>query len=293
MQGAFNVMQQVLAGGFDVGYVGVETAVMGKQPNNPQFPARFIYNYLRRSIWEIVVPENSQIQKLEDLKGKTIGVAGLAYGNIPVTKAALASSGMKPSDVQLQPVGIGAPAFRALTSGQVDALNLWNSMHAALERTGFKIRRIPLGSRFSDMPSHGLIANNKTIESDADLLTKFGRAWAKSEVACAANIDGCLKAFYKRYPQTKPNMPLEEAVVYDRPVLSALNTRLLYFAPGEPQLWGAFTDNDWRLIVDALSAGEAIEKSDIPYEQLYTNAFVAGYNDFDRAAVEERAKSFK
>jgi NitT/TauT family transport system substrate-binding protein len=210
-----------------------------------------------------------------------------------VTKAAIISAGLKLSDVQLQPVGIGAPAFRALTTGQVDALNLWNSMHASLERTGFKIRRIPLGPNFTEMPSHGLIATNKMIENEPELLGKFGRAWAKSELACAANLDGCLKALYKHYPQTKPNMPLDQAVIYDRPILEALNTRLLYFAPGQPERLGSFTDNDWKLIIDALSAGEEIEKTDVPYEELYTNAFVGEYNDFDRAAVEERARSFR
>src|SRR5690606_24686493 len=198
------------------------TVVVGLQPDTPHLPLRFIYNNTREGIWELAGPAKSDVRSIADLKGKTVGIGGPAFGNVPVLKAAIAASGLKISDVNLQPVGVGSPAFRAMTSGQIDALNLWDTMHAALERAGFPLRRLEFPEEFVGNPSHGLIATEAKIANEPELIGRFGRAWSKGEVACAANIDGCLIAFWRQYPQLKPaNKTLEEAIAYERPLLAA------------------------------------------------------------------------
>src|SRR5690606_24824270 len=114
-------------------YVGVDSVVLSRQPGKEPLPMRFFYNYLRSSIWEIVTLPDSPIKTIADLKGKKLGVAGMQYGNIPVTKALIGQAGMKQEDVDLQTVGTDAPAYRALTTRQIDALNLWDTLHATLE----------------------------------------------------------------------------------------------------------------------------------------------------------------
>ena len=294
MQGAYNVVQQVLAGGFDTGYVGVETVVVGLQPDTPHLPLRFIYNYTRQGIWELAVPAKSDVRSIADLKGKTVGIGGPAFGNVPVLKAAIAASGLKISDVNLQPVGVGSPAFRAMTSGQIDALNLWDTMHAALERAGFPLRRLEFPEEFVGNPSHGLIATEAKIANEPELIGRFGRAWSKGEVACAANIDGCLIAFWRQYPQLKPaNKTLEEAIAYERPLLAARLKKLLYFEPGAERKLGAYTNAQWDGVISALAVGGLIKKTDLPYDKLYTNAFVDAYNDFDWKTVEAEARAYR
>ncbi len=148
MQGTFPVVQQILSGGSDTGYVGVETVVNALQPGATPIPLRFVFNYTRQTIWEIVVPEKSPIKDLKDLNGKTIGIAGPTYGNVPVTKAALGLVNVQPNQFTLFTVGTGGPRF---AHSQPDRL-----MHSicgtrcmpTLEATGYKLREIPFPDEF-------------------------------------------------------------------------------------------------------------------------------------------------
>lgn len=291
MQGTYPVIQQILSGGFDTGYVGVETVVNALQPGATPIPLRFVFNYTRQSIWEIVVPENSPIKGLADLKGKTIGIAGPTFGNVPVTKAALGVVGIQPSQYSLFTVGTGGPAFRAMTTGQVDALNLWDTMHATLEASGFKLREVNFPSEFDGNPSHGFAVTDDLIKNKPEFVARFGRAIAKSIVACDANLEECIRSFWRAYPAQKPQGLESEAMAKELKILSARMKKLLYFGPGEKPLLGSFTDAEWQGVIKSLKLGGVITVTDLPMDKLYTNRFVADFNKFDRADVIKRAKA--
>lgn len=291
MQGTYPVIQQILSGGFHTGYVGVETVVNALQPSATPIPLRFVFNYTRQSIWEIVVPEASPIKTLADLKDKTIGIAGPTYGNVPVTKAALGVVGVQPNQFSLFTVGTGGPAFRAMTTGQVDALNLWDTMHATLEATGFKLREIDFPAEFQGNPSHGFAVTDDLIKTRPEFVARFGRAIAKSIVACDANLEECIRSFWRAYPAQKPQTPETEAMAKEMKILSARMKKLLYFGPGEKPLLGSFTDAEWQGVIKSLKLGGVISVTDLPMDKLYTNRFVADFNNFDRAEVIKRAKA--
>lgn len=291
MQGTFPVIQQILSGGFDTGYVGVETVVNALQPGANLIPLRFVFNYTRQSIWEIVVPKDSPIKNLADLKGKTIGIAGPTFGNVPVTKAALGTVSVQPNQYSLFTVGTGGPAFRALTTGQVDALNLWDTMHATLESTGYQLREINFPSEFEGNPSHGFAVTEELMKTRPKFIARFGRAIAKGIVACDANLEECIRSFWRAYPAQKPQGPESEAMAKELKILSARMKKLMYFGPGEKPLMGSFTDQEWRGVINSLKLGGVITVSDLPMDKLYTNRFVADFNKFDRADVIRRAKA--
>jgi NitT/TauT family transport system substrate-binding protein len=293
MQGTFPVVQQILSGGLHTGYVGVETVVNAAQPNATATPLRFIYNYTRQSIWEIVVPADSPIKDIKDLKGKTIGIAGPTFGNVPVTKAALGVVGVKPDEYTLFAVGTGATAFRALTTKQVDALNLWDTMHATLEASGFKLRRIPSPNEFESNPSHGFAVNEDLLKKNPDFVARFGRAIVKSIVACNANIEACIHSFWRAYPTQKPQGPEDVAMAREKKILGARLEKLLYIPAGAPKLIGGFTDAEWHSIIKALHLGGVITETNIPMNKLYSSALAEQYNKFDQAAIIARAKAAK
>ncbi|QDW39892.1 ABC transporter substrate-binding protein [Bradyrhizobium sp. KBS0727] len=291
MQGTFPVIQQILSGGFHTGYVGVETVVNALQPGATPIPLRFVFNYTRQSIWEIVVPENSPIKTLADLKGKTIGIAGPTFGNVPVTKAALGTVGVQPNQYSLFTVGTGGPAFRALTTGQVDALNLWDTMHATLEASGQQLREISFPTGLQGNPSHGFAATEELMKTRPEFVARFGRAIAKGIVACDTNLEECIRSFWRAYPAQKPQVPESEAMAKETKILAARMKKLLYFGPGEKPLLGSFTDDEWRGVIKSLKLGGVISVTDLPMDKLYTNRFVAEFNKFDRADVIKRAKA--
>lgn len=291
MQGTYPVIQQILSGGFHTGYVGVETVVNALQPGATPIPLKFVFNYTRQSIWEIVVPESSPIKKLADLKDKTIGIAGPTFGNVPVTKAALGAVGIQPNQFTFLTVGTGGPAFRAMTTGQIDALNLWDTMHATLEATGFKLRELELPSEFQGNPSHGFAVTDDLIKNNPEFIARFGRAIAKTIVACDANLEECIRSFWRAYPAQKPQGPENEAMAREMKILSARMKKLMYFEPGEKPLLGSFTDAQWKRVINSLKLGGVIKVTDLPMDKLYTNRFVADFNKFDRADVIRRAKA--
>ncbi|MDF3813759.1 MULTISPECIES: ABC transporter substrate-binding protein [Rhodopseudomonas] len=291
MRGTFPVIQQILSGGFDTGYVGVETVVNALQPGATPIPLRFVFNYARQSIWEIVVPKDSPIKTLADLKGKTIGIAGPTFGNVPVTKAALGSVGLQPDQYTLFTVGTGGPAFRALTTGQVDALNLWDTMHATLAATGYQLRELDFPTEFDGNPSHGFAVTEDLIKNRPEFVARFGRAIAKSIVACDANLEECIRSFWRAYPAQKPQGPEAAAMAKEMTILSARMKKLMHFAPGEKPLLGSFTDAQWQGIIKSLKLGGVITVTDLPMDKLYTNRFVADFNKFDRADIIRRAKA--
>lgn len=294
MKGSFPVIQQILTGQLTTGYVGLEAVVISRQPGKTPLPLKFIYNYLRSSIWEIVVLPDSPLKTITDLKGKSLGVAGMSFGNIPVTKALLGMNGMEQSDVTFQTVGMGAPAFRALTTGQVDALNLWDSMHSTLEASGTELRRLPMPDEAVQSSSHGFPVNADTLKNKRDMLVRFGRAWSKSIVACNANPEACVKSFWKAYPAQKPSTGTEEQkLARDMHVLTARLKKLTSFRPDEKKLYGAFAEVDWKNLIKMQHMGGNITKTDIPLSELYTNELTPVMNKFDADAVIRAAKAAK
>jgi NitT/TauT family transport system substrate-binding protein len=293
-QGSFLVMQQLLAGNLDGIYVALESPIIGEQAHKTKFALKFPYNYIRRSLWEIVVLDDSPIRTLTDLRGKTIGVGGASWGNVPITKALLASSGIKSEDFSFLGVGVGGPAFRALTTKQVDALNLYETMHATLEANGVKLRRLPLPAEYTDHSSQGFAFREDQITNGPDLVVRFGRAMAESTVACNANVEGCVKSFWKENPALKPiEGSEEEKLRRDSYVVSVRMERLLWFRNGEPHQIGRFSDEDFRLVIQELQRGEVIQKTDIAPNRFYTNDFIEKINDFDKPAVIAAAKAYK
>jgi NitT/TauT family transport system substrate-binding protein len=294
LQGTFPVIQQILAGKLTTGYVGLEASIISRQPGQTPLPMKFFYNYLRSSIWEIMVLPDSPVKSIKDLKGKSVGVAGMSFGNIPVTKALLGMSNMSATDISFQTVGQGVPAFRALTTRQVDALNLWDTQHATLEAQGTALRRIPLPPGVDDVSSHGLPVLESTLKTKADLLTRFGRAWAKSTVACNANPAACVKSFWRAYPAQKPSIGTEEEkLAQNMKVLTTRLEKLTSFRPKESKQYGSFSDVDWKGVMKMQSMGGVITKTDIPLDLLYSNELAAGINKFDVEAVVQAAKAVK
>ena len=293
-QGSFLVMQQLLAGNLDGIYVALESPVIAELTHNTNLHLKFPYNYVRRSLWEIVVLDDSPIRTLADLRGKTIGVGGVSWANVPITKALLASSGIKSEDFSFLGVGVGGPAFRALTTKQVDALNLYETMHATLEANGVKLRRVPLPAEYTDHSSQGFAFREDQITGSPDLVVRFGRAMAESTVACNANVEGCVKSFWKENPALKPiEGSEEEKLRRDSYVVRARMERLLWFRDGEPQQIGRFSEEDFKLVIQELQRGDVIQKTDIAPNHFYTNDFIEKINDFDRSAVIAAAKAYQ
>src|SRR5438128_855904 len=84
VEGSVAGMQQLAAGNIHVVSLGPEEIVIGREKG---IRIKGFYVQARETIFRIVVPTESEIQSVRDLKGKTIGVPTLASGSVPFTKA--------------------------------------------------------------------------------------------------------------------------------------------------------------------------------------------------------------
>ena len=294
-KGSATLLPQIVSKRITVGYPNPDILIISRQPGKDEMPLKFFYNMTRESAWEIAVPADSPIRSIADLKGKKLGVGALTWGNIPITRAMLKDVGVDPDkEIELVPVGVGAPAFRALTTGQVDALNLFDVQHAMLEESGTAIRRLELPPKYANLFSNGFIAHEDTIRDDAETLGAFGRAVAKGTVACEANPRGCVLNFWQHYPNQRPTEGSEEEQIESGiRIMRARFDKTVRFAPGQEALYGAYPREGWQDFIETLFEGGQISTTEIDIDRLYTNELVDAFNRFDREAVVQAAKAFE
>ena len=293
--GTATLLPQVVNKSVTMGSPNADIPIISQQPGRDSMPLTFFYNFMRASVWEMAVPAASPVKSLGDLKGKNIGVGALTWANVPTTKAMLKEAGMiAGKDVTLVAVGAGGPAFQAFKKGEVDALNLYDTAHAGLERSGTKIRRLKLPGKYLNLFSNGFITHRDYIKEKAHILAGFGRALAKGTVACYANPEVCVKAYYKAKPSKKPK-PGQEAkkLAKDVAILITRGKSYLSFPAGSDPQSGSYPKNAFSDYVDVLHAQGGVKTRDINVGQLFTNGFVGKFNDFDKKALMATAKTWK
>ncbi|HAR53320.1 ABC transporter substrate-binding protein [Roseovarius nubinhibens] len=286
LTGSGVIIPQLTVGNIDAAYSGLEPAVLSHQPDNPDLGIYFVYNFIPNSIWEMVVLEGSDIQSIEDMRGKTIGVLALGSSNVITSKAILQSKGIAEDEVTFQAVGVGAAAYQALISGQIDVLNLFDTAHSRLELSGTAIRRLEYPEGFSGS-SHGISVARATYDEKPEFFGKFGRIVAKANLACAANLEACIRSYWEAYPELAPaEAERGEAMEREKFVLTSRLENLL----GEEGQYGAFPEGDWLNLVAALEAGGLVTDPDVPLNRYYTNDLVPMFNDFDPKEVVRLAE---
>jgi NitT/TauT family transport system substrate-binding protein len=293
--GTATLLPQIVNKKILIGAPNADIPLISQQPGRDAMPLTFFYNFMRSSVWEMVVPAESPIKRLEDLKGKKIGVGALTWASVPTTRAMLHEVGLEDGKtVTLVGVGIGGPAFKAFREGQVDALNLYDGQHVLLELSGVKIRRLPQPEKYTNLFSTGFITHSDNIETKAKLLEGFGRAVSKGTVACFSNPEACVKAYYKHNPQAAPKPEREkETMARDIAVLEARGKSYLSFPKEAEQKFGWYPDGSFENFVQVLHAEGTLKTNKIPLEKLYTNRFVGGINQFDKEALRKEARSWK
>lgn len=250
-----------------------------------------IYNLKTRGSYAIAVPEGSEIDSLEDLKGKTLGVASLASGAIPVIVESLKEAGVAETDVTMVAAGTGAQAATALSAGQVDALGLWDSAYGAIENTGQKLEyiQLPLVARLA---SFALATTESYIREKPEAIKGYCRAIAKGWHFTLTNPEAAIRIFHDVFPETRnPAVDEDVAVAQDMHILemwlangAAGQREGFGYGHNYPDLWEFsaqyFTD-------------QGLLEGTTSVEAAYTNEFIDACNDFDREAIAAAARDYQ
>jgi NitT/TauT family transport system substrate-binding protein len=251
-----------------------------------------VYNLRRHLGAMVAVLDDSPIQKLEDLKGKT--VAGLTFGSGggKYLVRTLEDLGVGQNDYSRVVTAPGAGAATALRSKRVDALVLWDAAFAEIENQGVKLRYLQLPG-LEKMASYVLAAKQSYIDANPKLFERFCRAFTMGLHFARTNPEATEQIFLKEFPQIRPNtVPPEQMVKNLMHVMAAhFSTALLNMPYGSKEA-GAFIPATWVASQEYYKREGLLKGTKSP-EEAYTNRFVAACNDFDHDAVAKLAREYK
>jgi NitT/TauT family transport system substrate-binding protein len=125
----------------------------------------------------IVVLKDSPIQKIEDLKGKKIGVTTIGSSHHYMTGRILEKHGMTMKDIELVPLTTIRAQVEALKGKQVEAVLLLSSNIAAAEQEGYGRVLANVADEIS-YQSTAIIASSKFL-SNNDVALRFMRGYIK------------------------------------------------------------------------------------------------------------------
>jgi putative riboflavin transport system substrate-binding protein len=126
----------------------------------------------------LIVPSDSPIQKVSDLKGHTVGIPGKFGATWIGLLALLSSAGLKQDDVNIQTVGF--TQVQALVTKKVDAvMGYLNNEPIQLQKQGMAVRTIDVASA-QPLISNGLAGLRSTLNAHPDQVKAFIAATLKA-----------------------------------------------------------------------------------------------------------------
>jgi NitT/TauT family transport system substrate-binding protein len=208
----------------------------------------------------VISKSDANISRVEDLKGKTIGLPGLFGANYVGLRALLFSAGLKESDVTLQEIGFNQVELMA--AGKNDII----VGYAANEPIQLKAQGIDVTElRVADavqLASNGLLASEKVIQEDPELVKRFVGAFLKG---LQYTIDNPNDAYTLSASYIPNFADLDEKVQKEILTTSLEQWKTDHLGYSDPQAW----ENMQNVLLDM---GLITEKLDL--NKAFTNEFI-------------------
>lgn len=139
---------------------------------------KVIYNIYPQNVFNVVSLKESNIEKPEDLKGKTIGVYSLTSGTRQNLLILLQQAGLSEEDVNIVETGISN--FAPLMQGQVDATAATDTGLFLAKQKGLGDANVIEVKDSLNIPSDVFVVTEKTYQEKRDELKKFVEAYKAS-----------------------------------------------------------------------------------------------------------------
>ncbi len=183
---------------------------------------------VQKPLTSIISLPKAKISAPADLKGKTVGTAGIDYQEAYL-KTILSDAGVAPSSVKVRNVGFGFSP--ALIAGKIDAAlgAFWNYEGQELRLRGKRPRIIRIEK--AGVPSYNelvLVANESALERDADKIRAFIGAISRGTRDLRSDPDKAIDGLLEANPDLDPKLQRASVDV----------TLPLFFPPeGKPYGW--------------------------------------------------------
>lgn len=285
VNGSASVLQAMAAGQADIGNPGPGPLLAARARGEDVV---FIYNQFPRSLFGLVVAEDSEVQEPADLAGGVVGVGTADGAEVGFARAILAGADLTDGeDYEFLAVGDGGTAAAAFLREEVDAYTAAVSDAAIIESRGIPLREIT-PEEYLAYFGNGWAVTAQYLEENPDVIEGFGRALVRgTEFGFdPANQEATLAATTAGNPQEGEDKEFAASL------LAAIQERMKPFNPENG--YGYQPPESWELWHENQLATGVLEEPLPDLEAAYTNEFVEAWNagsgeTGDAGAAEEEA----
>jgi len=226
-------------------------------------PVIYVMRWYRKFPVVVFALKERGLDSPEALEGKRVGIPGLFGASYVGWKALVYAAGLDESKITLETIGFTQAA--AVSEGRVDAaLDYSVSGPVQLRLAGKDVDVIYIAD-IIDLPSNGIITNEKTIAERPELVQSLVRATLRGLRDTLADPDEAFAISLKQVPEAGGDNEAVSRAVFDE-VLSLWRT-------DERGRLGASDPEAWAEAARFMHEMGLVEK-EVPVEGLFTNRFV-------------------
>jgi NitT/TauT family transport system substrate-binding protein len=236
-----------------------EEVVLGRSQG---LPVRYVTRWYRKFPVVLFAKADSGIKTPQDLVGKKVGVPGLFGASYVGWEALVYATGLDASQVSLQTIGFTQPT--AVSEGLVDAaMDYAVNGPVQLRLAGQEVIELPVAD-YIDLPSNGIITNDRTIQESPELVEGLVTAFTRALRDTLADPDAAFQASLRAVPTAAGDQEQVSRAIFDESLK-------LWQAP-EAEL-GLSDPDAWAKAATFMQEMGLIQSAVQPAD-LYTNEFV-------------------
>jgi putative hydroxymethylpyrimidine transport system substrate-binding protein len=219
---------------------------------------------VQKPLTSIISLPKAKISEPADLRGKTVGTAGIDYQEAYL-RAILSEAGVNPSSAKVRNIGFGFSA--ALIAGKVDATlgAFWNYEGTELRLRGKRPRIIRIED--AGVPTYNelvLVANEDALERDADKIRAFIGAVFRGTRDLRKDPETAIEGLLEANPDLDPELQR-----------AALRETLPLFFPPDDKPFGWHEPAEWDEFSAWMKENRLLENAPDP-EASYDNELLPG-----------------
>jgi NitT/TauT family transport system substrate-binding protein len=262
VDGSGAVLQAMVAGQAQIGLPGPGPVLNAR---NGGEDVRMFFNVFAQSLFGLVVPEESDVESVEDLEGTTVGVGTAEGAEVSYARGILADAGLEEgSNYTMLPVGDGGQAVAAFERDDIQSYSAAVSDMAIMQARGLPLREIT-PEKFLAFFGNGYAATGEYLDENPEVIQGFTTALLKGNEWALENKDGTIEHCAEMNPEEGEDTELADSL-YD-----ALTARS---QPTGDETVGVFPADGWEAWEQNLiDSGELSGPMD-DLEAAYTNEFV-------------------
>jgi len=257
-RGGVDVAKQVGAGNAPIGGIVADAPIMVRGNG---VPIKMVAVFGGKGFMQLVVREDSGIEKPADLKGKTITVMSFQDTTFYALLGLLASAGLTQDDVNIQAVG-PTGVWEFVAAGKSAGMAGVPDWIPPVQAAGVKVKIIPTDEFFPHM-AQAIAVSDQTIKDKPEMVQKFVTAALRGMKDIIDNPDKAADDFVSFVPEWKGK---------EGAVKAAFNyyAKLVYV--GQTKLGEVNVERLTKLQDFYLAKGIIPKKT--PVDELYTNQFI-------------------